>query len=275
MSNFKGFSEDEIKKLTTTSSVKIAVKSIDDDILNGKRVLLKVKKGQKNAVIKNLTSSKTLQKNEDEDSKIPDGARLSPFNQTKKSPSLVCKNEINNQETESSVLENRNYPNENYDDKNTVVPEIPLQSDGEFHPAKRKQLPDTDVKDPPPRVISSQDEPRNDKNGSLITSSEGRRRSSNSSSSSNSLQTLQARQKLIEEQNRKRKEILAKALADKTKKTREETERLNEIQREFKKLDALLSEDVNILRRQIEIASFDFMEAHYSIFSYLMGLIYL
>lgn len=75
------------------------------------------------------------------------------------------------------------------------------------------------------------------------------------------LNELQARQKLMEEQNRKRKELLAKALADRTKRTQEEAQRLNEIQIELKKLDATLSNDVKILRKQIDIASVDYMEA--------------
>ncbi|KAF5296557.1 hypothetical protein FQA39_LY12475 [Lamprigera yunnana] len=72
---------------------------------------------------------------------------------------------------------------------------------------------------------------------------------------------IQQRQKLIEEQNRKRKEILAKALAVRTQQTREEAQKLNEIREEFKKLDVLLSGDVNILRKEIENASFEYMEA--------------
>lgn len=75
------------------------------------------------------------------------------------------------------------------------------------------------------------------------------------------LEEFQARQKAIEEQNRKRREILEKALAVKTKQTQAEAQKLNGIREEFKKLDALLSGDVKILRKQIEIASLDFMEA--------------
>ncbi|XP_044269630.1 RAB6-interacting golgin [Tribolium madens] len=74
------------------------------------------------------------------------------------------------------------------------------------------------------------------------------------------LDEFEARQKLIEEQNRKRKELLAKALADRTRQTQEEAQRLNEIQEEFKKLDDLLSCDVKILRKQIEAASVEYME---------------
>lgn len=75
------------------------------------------------------------------------------------------------------------------------------------------------------------------------------------------IEEMQARQKLMEEQNRKRKELLAKVLADKTKQTAEEAQRLDEIQAEFKKLDDKLSNDVNILRRQIDGASVEYMEA--------------
>lgn len=75
------------------------------------------------------------------------------------------------------------------------------------------------------------------------------------------LEECLTRQKLIEEQNRKRKELLLKALADKTKQTQEEAARLHEINLQCMKLDSLLSNDVNILRKQIELASIDFMEA--------------
>lgn len=72
---------------------------------------------------------------------------------------------------------------------------------------------------------------------------------------------FQARQKLMEEQNRQRKELLKKALEDRTKKTHAEAQRLNQIEEELKKLDMQLSCDVAILRNQIELASLDFMEA--------------
>ncbi|KAB0796582.1 hypothetical protein PPYR_10643 [Photinus pyralis] len=75
------------------------------------------------------------------------------------------------------------------------------------------------------------------------------------------LNEFQERQKLIEEQNKKRKELLAKALAVRTQQTKEEAQKLEKIRSEFKKLDMLLSGDVKILRHQIEIASLDYMEA--------------
>ncbi|XP_075230435.1 uncharacterized protein LOC142329603 [Lycorma delicatula] len=75
------------------------------------------------------------------------------------------------------------------------------------------------------------------------------------------LEQFESRQKLMEEQNRQRKEILKKALADRAKKTHEEVKKLNEIEGELKKLDLLLSNDVAIIRNQIESASIDYMEA--------------
>lgn len=75
------------------------------------------------------------------------------------------------------------------------------------------------------------------------------------------LKEFTVRQKQIEEQNNRRKELLSKALAAKTKQTQEEAKKLQEIQMEFKKLDADLSNDVKILRKQIELASVDYMEA--------------
>lgn len=75
------------------------------------------------------------------------------------------------------------------------------------------------------------------------------------------LNEFQERQKVIEEQNKKRKELLAKALAVRTQQTQEEAQKLEMIRNEFKKLDVLLSGDVKILRHQIEIASLDYMEA--------------
>lgn len=90
--------------------------------------------------------------------------------------------------------------------------------------------------------------------------------SANTAKKFKDLDEFEARQKLIEEQNRKRKELLAKALADRTRQTQEEAQRLNEIHEEFKTLDAMLSCDVKILRKQIEIASIEYMECQYDRF---------
>lgn len=79
--------------------------------------------------------------------------------------------------------------------------------------------------------------------------------------SSCSLDEFQSRQKFMEEQNRLKKELLSKVLADRKNQTVAEARRLQQIQDELQKLDMLLSNDVSILRNQIEIASHEFMEA--------------
>ncbi|KAI9555761.1 hypothetical protein GHT06_018277 [Daphnia sinensis] len=76
-----------------------------------------------------------------------------------------------------------------------------------------------------------------------------------------SLDEFEKKQKLIEEQNRLKKQMLAKALALRKMKTQSETLKLQKIQEELSKLDANLSNDVCILRSHIEMASVELAEA--------------
>jgi len=75
------------------------------------------------------------------------------------------------------------------------------------------------------------------------------------------LEAFQEKQKLIEEQNRKRKEMLSKAIMDRKKKTDSESKKLDIVQLELQKIDVMLNTDVQFLRDSIEQASFEFMEA--------------
>ncbi|XP_075978757.1 golgin, RAB6 interacting [Anticarsia gemmatalis] len=79
------------------------------------------------------------------------------------------------------------------------------------------------------------------------------------------LEELQLRQKLMEEQNKKRKEMLAKALADRTKQTAEEVMRLEKIKKELQVLDSQFSQDVSVLRGKIDQACLSYADAekHY------------
>ncbi|XP_013192770.2 RAB6-interacting golgin [Amyelois transitella] len=79
------------------------------------------------------------------------------------------------------------------------------------------------------------------------------------------LEELQLKQKLMEEQNKKRKEMLAKALADRTKQTEEEVIRLEKIKKELQVLDGQFSQDVAVLRKKIDHACLCYAEAekHY------------
>ncbi|CAH0694313.1 unnamed protein product [Spodoptera exigua] len=79
------------------------------------------------------------------------------------------------------------------------------------------------------------------------------------------LHELQLRQKLMEEQNKRRKEMLAKALADRTKQTTEEVMRLEKIKKELQVLDSQFSQDVSVLRQKIDQACLSYADAekHY------------
>lgn len=75
------------------------------------------------------------------------------------------------------------------------------------------------------------------------------------------LSDFEVKQKLIEEQNRVRKKQLMRRLADKSQKTKEEFRKLQIIQDEVNKLDNKLSNDVNVLRQNIDDLSLTFMTA--------------
>ncbi|XP_050681074.1 RAB6-interacting golgin [Leptidea sinapis] len=74
------------------------------------------------------------------------------------------------------------------------------------------------------------------------------------------LEELQIRQKLMEEQNKKRKEMLSKALADRTKQTEEEVQKLEKIKKELQFLDGQFSQDVAVLRKKIDQACVHYSE---------------
>ena len=75
------------------------------------------------------------------------------------------------------------------------------------------------------------------------------------------LSAFQEKQKLIEEQNRKKKEMLVRAINDRKKKTDSEAKKLDLVNQELQKIDLMLTSDVRFLRDSIEQASIDFTEA--------------
>ena len=75
------------------------------------------------------------------------------------------------------------------------------------------------------------------------------------------LEVFQEKQKMIEEQNRKRKELLSKAIKDRKKKSDSESKKLELVRQELEKIDLMLNTDVQFLRDSIEQASLEFMEA--------------
>uniref|UniRef100_A0A8B9FP84 RAB6-interacting golgin n=1 Tax=Amazona collaria TaxID=241587 RepID=A0A8B9FP84_9PSIT len=72
---------------------------------------------------------------------------------------------------------------------------------------------------------------------------------------------LQQEQRLIEEKNKRKKALLARAIAERSKRTQAETVKLKRIQKELQALDDMVSADVGILRNRIDQASLDYSYA--------------
>lgn len=72
------------------------------------------------------------------------------------------------------------------------------------------------------------------------------------------LQQLQWEQRIMEEKNKKRKALLTKTIAEKSKQTQAEAIKLKKIQRELQVLDDSVSSDIGVLRKLIEQSSMDY-----------------
>lgn len=74
-------------------------------------------------------------------------------------------------------------------------------------------------------------------------------------------EVLQQEQRLMEEKNKRKKALLAKAIAERSKRTQAETMKLKRIQKELQALDDMVSADIGILRNRIDQASLDYSYA--------------
>ncbi|XP_036090573.1 RAB6-interacting golgin isoform X2 [Rousettus aegyptiacus] len=74
-------------------------------------------------------------------------------------------------------------------------------------------------------------------------------------------EVLQQEQRLMEEKNKRKKALLAKAIAERSKRTQAETIKLKRIQKELQALDDMVSADIGILRNRIDQASLDYSNA--------------
>ncbi|KAJ7986253.1 hypothetical protein DPEC_G00338030 [Dallia pectoralis] len=72
---------------------------------------------------------------------------------------------------------------------------------------------------------------------------------------------LQRDQKMIEEKNKRKKALLTKTIAEKSKQTQAEAVKLKRIHKELQTLDDMVSNDIGILRGVIEQASMDYSTA--------------
>uniref|UniRef100_A0A8C5QEP3 RAB6-interacting golgin n=1 Tax=Leptobrachium leishanense TaxID=445787 RepID=A0A8C5QEP3_9ANUR len=76
-----------------------------------------------------------------------------------------------------------------------------------------------------------------------------------------SIDQRQMEQRLMEEKNKRKKAVLAKAIAERSKKTQAEAVKLKRIQMQLQALDDLVSTDIGILRTRIEQACVQFSQA--------------
>lgn len=77
----------------------------------------------------------------------------------------------------------------------------------------------------------------------------------------NAVEQYRIQQKVMEEQNKKKKQLLAEALVARQKKTKQEAVKLQKIKQQLEHLDHILSIDVSIVRDKIEEASREYVEA--------------
>ena len=75
------------------------------------------------------------------------------------------------------------------------------------------------------------------------------------------IEQLQIQQKLIEDQNKKKKQLIASTLQERMKQTISESQKLKEVQQQLNHLDEKLQVDVETLRNKIEEASLLFSQA--------------
>lgn len=74
-------------------------------------------------------------------------------------------------------------------------------------------------------------------------------------------EVLHQEQRLMEEKNKRKKALLAKAIAERSERTQAETLKLKRIQKELQALDDMVSADIGILRNRIDQASLDYSHA--------------
>uniref|UniRef100_A0AAZ3RQV9 RAB6-interacting golgin n=1 Tax=Oncorhynchus tshawytscha TaxID=74940 RepID=A0AAZ3RQV9_ONCTS len=75
------------------------------------------------------------------------------------------------------------------------------------------------------------------------------------------IELLQQDQKMMEERNKRKKALLTKTIAEKSKQTQAESVKLKRIQKDLQTLDNMVSNDICILRGVIEQASWDYNTA--------------
>ncbi|KPJ07491.1 RAB6-interacting golgin [Papilio machaon] len=231
MSTFTGFSEEDLKRIKSAESFKSSG-SIDPDFdLSNVRKIEKIGAKPKKGIIKNISP---ILRKQDSDDAI-DSIEFSKCKLSIKTPTTPSEHTLSN-----------------IDDKEEMIEDIKKN--------------DTDGENEESNSLSGEEiENSLDRRDSIVTPDivRGVENYSEDELAAHrvKLQELQLKQKLMEEQNKKRKEMLAKALADRTRQTEEEVLRLEKIKKELQVLDGQFSHDVALLRKKIDQACLSYSEA--------------
>lgn len=132
-----------------------------------------------------------------------------------------------------------------------------FKENGSVHDTPSQPKQETNVPETPPPEQPDQTSAHSPNNAA-----ETARTGNNAADSSRSkLEEFTFKQKMIEEQNRKRREMLNAAINSRKQQTDKEARKLDTLQKEMAKIDVMLTTDVRYLRNAIEEASFVFMDA--------------
>lgn len=87
----------------------------------------------------------------------------------------------------------------------------------------------------------------------------------NNDEKSSRFQDMELNRKLLEEQNKMKRDLLKDAISKHKEKTQAEAKKLEEIKVELEAIDSEVYHDISILRKQIEVAALNFnnVEKHY------------
>ncbi|XP_073946684.1 uncharacterized protein isoform X2 [Choristoneura fumiferana] len=228
-STFTGFSEEDLQR----------IKSVETDANIEPKVTSNFKKAQIGVKPKKITPQYKLplqKQNSDEAINIMfDKCRLSLKNKP------ICEDSMNN--NDSSDLDNI-----------STASSVDLNIEDNVFPEETIE-------------VNTDDKINRKKNSADVTPDLVRSNYMEDQSGNHSVKIgeLQLKQKIMEEQNKKRKEMLAKALADRTKQTEEEVIRLEKIKKELEVLDGQFSQEVSVLRKRIDQACLSYADAekHY------------
>lgn len=75
------------------------------------------------------------------------------------------------------------------------------------------------------------------------------------------MERFRLQQKIMEEQNKQKRALLAQAITARRQRAKSEANRLTQVQEQLNALDQMLTTDISIIRNRIEEASVEYLDA--------------